>query len=170
MINRYSFINHHFHHSTITIKQKIIINKLVTELLWGHFLLKIVVQMKNVKFRGIPRKKDEFRGKIPWQKPKFRGLARNSAGHGKLWALVMWSWKATNWWCDSGGEIYSNNNTNPKTLTTLTLTLADPHGAFESFCAPAFCDFIRNYSCTVDGAVVTSNLINNWWINSGVGL
>src|SRR6218665_479434 len=32
-ILHYSFINHHFHHSTITIKQKIIINKLVTELL-----------------------------------------------------------------------------------------------------------------------------------------
>ena len=41
-ILHYSFINHQFHHSTITIKQKIIINKLVglTELLWGHFLWK----------------------------------------------------------------------------------------------------------------------------------
>jgi len=34
--------------------------------------------MKNVKFRGIPR-----------QKPKFRGSARNSAGRGKLWALLI---------------------------------------------------------------------------------
>jgi len=33
-------INHQFHHSTITIKKKIIINKLVTELIWGHFLWK----------------------------------------------------------------------------------------------------------------------------------
>src|SRR6218665_539070 len=45
--------------------------------------------MKNVKFHGIPRKKDEFRGEIPRQKPKFRGLARNFAGRGKLWALFM---------------------------------------------------------------------------------
>ena len=65
---------------------------------------------------------------------------------------------------------YTNNNTNPKTLTTLILTITDPHGAFGSICAPAFCDFVRNYSCNVDGAVVTLNLINNWWVNSGVGL
>jgi len=51
----------------------------------------------------------------------------------------------------------SNDYTNPKTITTLALTLTDPHGAFENFCAPEFCDFVRNYSCTVDGAVVTSN-------------
>src|SRR6218665_1487061 len=50
---------------------------------------------------------------------------------------------------------YTNPNTNPKTLA---LTLADHHDDFESFCAPVFCDFVglRNYSCTVDGAVVTS--------------
>jgi len=50
---------------------------------------------------------------------------------------------------------YINPITNPKTLTMLTFTgftLTDPHGAFESFCAPAFCGFVRNYSCTVDGA------------------
>ena len=51
---------------------------------------------------------------------------------------------------------YTNPNTNPKTLTTLALTLADHHDAFESFCARVFWDFVRNYSCTVDGAVVTS--------------
>src|SRR6218665_287472 len=51
---------------------------------------------------------------------------------------------------------YTNPNTNPKILKTLALTLADHHNAFESFCAPVFCDFVRNYSCTVDGAVVTS--------------
>ena len=28
---------------------------------------------------------------------------------------------------------YSNPNTNPKILTTLALTLTDPHDAFESF-------------------------------------
>ena len=47
--------------------------------------------MKNVKFRGIPRQKDEFRGKFRGsnsaEKPKFRGSARNSAARGKLWAL-----------------------------------------------------------------------------------
>ena len=59
---------------------------------------------------------------------------------------------------------YPNPNTNPNTLTTLTLTLTDPHGAFENLCAPAFCDFVRNYSCTVDGAVVTSipGLLRKW--------
>jgi len=67
-------------------------------------------------------------------------------------------------------NVYTNNNTDPKTLMTLILTLTDHHDAFESFCEPAFCDFVWNYSFTVDGTVVTSNLINNWWINSGVGL
>src|SRR6218665_1305782 len=51
---------------------------------------------------------------------------------------------------------YTNPNTNPKPRTTLVLSLADHHNAFESFHAPAFCDFVGNYSCTVDGAVVTS--------------
>src|SRR6218665_343350 len=55
----------------------------------------------------------------------------------------------------------------PRTYTTFvkwsasrkrlrTAALTDHHDAFESFCAPVFCDFVRNYSCTVDGAVVTS--------------
>jgi len=56
-------------------------------------------------------------------------------------------------------EFLSNVYTNPKTLTTLALTLADHHDAFESPCAPVFCDFARNYSCTVDGAVVASLLL-----------
>jgi len=51
---------------------------------------------------------------------------------------------------------YTNPNTNPKTFTTLAHTLADHHDAFECFLTPVFCDFVRNYSCTVDGAVVTS--------------
>src|SRR6218665_385586 len=51
---------------------------------------------------------------------------------------------------------YTNRNTNPNFLTTLALTLTDHHDAFESFCAPVFCECVRNYSCTVDGAVVTS--------------
>jgi len=34
---------------------------------------------------------------------------------------------------------YTNPNTNQKTLTTLILTLTDPHDAFEKFCAPVFC-------------------------------
>src|SRR6218665_346026 len=50
----------------------------------------------------------------------------------------------------------TNPNTNHKTLTMLALTLADHHYAFESFCAPVFCDFVRNYYSTVDGAVLTS--------------
>jgi len=41
--------------------------------------------MKNVKFRGIPRQKDEFRGKNLWKKLKFRG----SAVRENLWALLM---------------------------------------------------------------------------------
>ena len=49
--------------------------------------------MKNVKFRGTPRQKDEFRGEIQrWnsaEKPKFCGSARNSVGRGKLWALII---------------------------------------------------------------------------------
>jgi len=47
--------------------------------------------MKNFKFRGIPREKDEFRRKIlkldSMAKTKF--LAQNSAVRGKLWALVI---------------------------------------------------------------------------------
>ena len=62
---------------------------------------------------------------------------------------VIWLQKLTNLWCDSEMKFLSNDyinpNTNPKTLTTLTLTLTDPHDASESFCAPVFCDFIRNY-------------------------
>ena len=51
---------------------------------------------------------------------------------------------------------YTNPNTNHKTLTTLALALTDTHNASESFCAPVLYDFVRNYACTVDGAVVTS--------------
>ena len=40
---------------------------------------------------------------------------------------------------------YTNHNTNPKILTAGILTLNDRHDAFESFCAPVFGDFIRNY-------------------------
>src|SRR6218665_3535795 len=41
-------------------------------------------------------------------------------------------------------------------LTALNLTLTDPHGAFESFCAPIFCDFIRNYYMSELGHIDTS--------------
>src|SRR6218665_1900756 len=51
---------------------------------------------------------------------------------------------------------YTNPNTNPKTLMTLILALTDSHDAFESLCAPVFCDFVRNYSGTDNGAIVTS--------------
>ena len=62
---------------------------------------------------------------------------------------VMWFRKVTSLWCDPESTFlsndYTNPNTNPKTLTTLTLTLTDPRDAFECFCAPIFCDLIWNY-------------------------
>ena len=67
-ILHYSLINHHFHKSTSPIKPKINVNKLVTELLWGHFLWKN--SCSNEK-RQIPRQKDEFGGKF--RGIKFRG-------------------------------------------------------------------------------------------------
>jgi len=45
------------------------------------------------------------------------------------------------------------------TLRTLILTLTDPQGAFESFCVPVFCDFARNYSCTVNVAIIVTSFI-----------
>lgn len=41
-------------------------------------------------------------------------------------------------------DIDYTNTTNPKTLSTLNLTITDPHDTFESFCRPVFCDFIQN--------------------------
>ena len=86
-ILHYSFINHQFHHSTITIKQKIIINKLVTELLWGHFLWKNICLNEK---RQIPRKNTnsavKFRSSNSAAKTQ---IPRHSAGRGKLWALMM---------------------------------------------------------------------------------
>jgi len=49
-----------------------------------------------------------------------------------------------------------NPNTNRKKLTTLTSTLTDPRNAFESFCAPIFCDIIRNYPSPTFGLLDTS--------------
>jgi len=40
----------------------------------------------------------------------------------------------------------------------LNLTLTDPHGAFEIFCAPILCDFIRNYYMSELGHIDTSIL------------
>ena len=54
---------------------------------------------------------------------------------------------------------YTNLNNKPKTLTTLTLTLTNPHDVFESFCAPVFCYFKRSYSGTYVDPLVTSYLI-----------
>ena len=59
---------------------------------------------------------------------------------------------------------YTNPNTNPKTLTTLALTLTDHHDDFESFCAAVFCDLVRNYSCTVNGAVGPSHFVSGCYI------
>src|SRR6218665_3531516 len=53
---------------------------------------KIVVRMKNIKFRGIPQQKDEIprlNSAAKFRGHTFRGSARNSAGRGKLWALVI---------------------------------------------------------------------------------
>ena len=62
---------------------------------------------------------------------------------------IMWLQKVTNLWCDSEIKFlfndYTNPNTNPKIFTALILTLTDNLDAFESFCAPVFCDFIQNY-------------------------
>src|SRR6218665_3746815 len=51
---------------------------------------------------------------------------------------------------------YTNPNTNPNILMAGILTLNDRQNAFESFCVPVFCDFIRNYSGTSGGPRVTS--------------
>jgi len=59
---------------------------------------------------------------------------------------VMWLWKVTDLWCDSEMKFLSNDYTNPNANPkTLTITLTVLHNAFESFCAPLFCDFIQNY-------------------------
>lgn len=50
---------------------------------------------------------------------------------------------------------YANRNTNSTTLMTLTLTLTDPHEAFERFVRRYYCDFVWSYCCTIDGAIVT---------------
>jgi len=75
----------------------------------------------------------------------------------------MWLRKVTHLWCDSEVKFlsndYTNPNTNPKTFTTLTLTLTDPQNAFERFCVPVYCDFIRNYLGTHVGSLVTSFFI-----------
>src|SRR6218665_3896650 len=85
---------------------------------------------------------------------------------GRSWLKCYWT-RAS---CDCGrlpiGDVtrevkflsskYTNPDTNPRTLTTLTPTLTDPHGAFESFCAPIFCDFKRNYYMSELGHIDTS--------------
>ena|SRR6218665_492335 len=51
--------------------------------------------MKNVKFRGIRRKKTNSAVNSADQNPrktKFRGSARNSAARGKLWALLIYDY------------------------------------------------------------------------------
>src|SRR6218665_2897437 len=65
-----------------------------TNLLQSYFEVifceKIVVRMKNVKFRGEKTNSvSQFRGPIPRSNPKFRASPRNSAGRGKLWALQI---------------------------------------------------------------------------------
>ena len=50
---------------------------------------------------------------------------------------------------------YTNPNTNLKVLTTLNLTLSNPHDAFESLWAPVCCDFKTNYLGSELGPLVT---------------
>jgi len=50
----------------------------------------------------------------------------------------------------------TNTNPNPKTLKAGILTLNDRHDAFESFCAPVVCVFMRNYSGSDIVTLVTS--------------
>jgi len=115
---------------------------------------------------------ESWKMKIMWIKPKrklgdhctirTRLLYRRRSQQAEmlLYQSVMWLRKVTNLWCDSEVKFlsndYTNPNTNPKTIATLTLTVTDPHEDFESACERIFCDFIWNYSCTVDGAIVTS--------------
>jgi len=77
-----------------------------------------------------------------------RGSSLEAESQTLLDQSIMWSQKVTNLWCDSEVKFlsndYTNPNTIPRTLKTLTLTLTDPHDAFESFCAPVVCDFIWN--------------------------
>src|SRR6218665_1471532 len=91
-ILHYSFINHQFHHSTITIKQKNHHKQTCNIATLRSFSVKkIVVRMKNVKFRG--------------KKKKFRGPR-------KLWALVIRSVSSDELACVMGnmsghGSMYS---------------------------------------------------------------
>src|SRR6218665_3028185 len=53
--------------------------------------------------------------------------------------------------------------TNPKTLRAGILTRNDRHDAFERFCAPVFCDFIRNYFLSDSE---TFELLDTWYIKT----
>src|SRR6218665_1279655 len=61
---------------------------------------------------------------------------------------------------------YTNPNTNPTTLTMLTLTVTDPNGAFESFFVRVFCKFVRKYSFTVDNIYIYIYIHINYHIQS----
>ena len=74
-ILHYSFINHRFHHSTITIKQKIIINKLVTVVAIGapHRLhtydnraCSIISKFSVITFSNDPVNPSAFVSKVVW--------------------------------------------------------------------------------------------------------
>jgi len=54
----------------------------------------------------------------------------------------------------------SNAYTNPKTLTTLALTLTDPDDAFDSFFVLVFCDLVTELFLHRRSAVVTSKTKN----------
>jgi len=65
-IFHYSLNNFHFHQPTITIKPKINVYKLITELLWGYFLPKKLFERKTSNSAGkMPNSAARFHGKNP---------------------------------------------------------------------------------------------------------
>ena len=62
-------------------------------------------------------------------------------------------------------EFLYNDYTNPKTLTTLALTLADHHNAFKRFCLPEFFDFVQNF-VGHGGALVEAITLNRRVVGS----
>src|SRR6218665_3410543 len=89
-ILHYSFINHQFHHSTITIKQKNHHKQTCNRATLRSFSVKN--SCSNEK-RQIPWN-SAVKRRIPKRRnPKCRGLARKFHGSRKLWALVISSFR-----------------------------------------------------------------------------
>ena len=76
---------------------------------------------------------------------------------------VMWSRKVTNLWCDSEvkslSNDYTNPNTNPRNLMTLTLTLTNSNNTFwKLFCAGTLWPYAELFS-SIHFIILNSN----WW-------